>query len=55
MSMKAVLVVEDDKLNLKLVSELLEFNGFETLEATNGLEALAVIHRERPSLVLMDI
>ncbi|GAU09901.1 response regulator [Desulfoplanes formicivorans] len=55
MSMKVVLVVEDDELNLKLVRELLEFSGFETLEATNGLEALAMIRKERPSLVLMDI
>ena len=55
MSVKVVLVVEDDELNLKLVKELLEFNGFETLEATNGLQALEMIRRERPSLVLMDI
>lgn len=55
MSVKVVLVVEDDELNLKLVRELLEFNGFETLEASNGLEALEMIRQERPSLVLMDI
>jgi CheY-like chemotaxis protein len=55
MSMKAVLVVEDDELNLKLVRELLEFSGFETLEATNGLEALDVVRKKQPSLVLMDI
>lgn len=55
MGMKVVLVVEDDELNLKLVREILEFNGFETLQATNGGEALEMIRTKSPSLVLMDI
>ena len=38
-----------------IVRDLLEFQGYQVLEVTNGEEALAAAERERPDLILMDI
>ena len=43
-----VLVVDDEPQVRAAVSEFLEFSGMEVLEATNGLEALLKVKRERP-------
>lgn len=52
---KKVLVVDDEPDTLELVKLVLESGGFETLLATSGMEALALIDRIRPDLVLLDI
>jgi two-component system, cell cycle response regulator DivK len=50
-----VLVVDDNPTNLRLLGGILETQGYTLLEATNGAEALAVLDRELPDLVLLDI
>ena len=50
-----VLVVEDNPLNLKLVRDVLEYAGYEVVDAGSGEEALEVAARLRPDLVLMDL
>ncbi len=52
---KTVLIVEDNELNMKLFHDLLEANGYETIETRNGIEALALARTHRPDLILMDI
>lgn len=52
---KTVLIVEDNELNMKLFHDLLEAHGYNTLQARNGREALALAHEHHPDLVLMDI
>ena len=52
---KTVLIVEDNELNMKLFNDLLEANGYATLQTRNGIEALDIARRERPDLILMDI
>ncbi|MCZ6721511.1 MAG: response regulator [Proteobacteria bacterium] len=52
---KVVLIVEDNALNMKLFNDLLEANGYETLQTGDGLEALSMARRHRPDLILMDI
>ncbi len=49
-----VLIVDDLAENRLLLTDLLAQAGFETAEASGGLEALAAFDREPPSLVLMD-
>ena len=49
-----VLIVDDLAENRLLLTDLLSAAGFETSEASGGLEALAAFEREPPSLVLMD-
>jgi PAS domain S-box len=50
-----VLVVEDDKVNLKLIGTLIRRLGYEPLTAVNGREAVEIVRGERPDCVLMDL
>ncbi len=50
-----VLVVEDDKVNLKLILILMRRLGYEPLSATNGREAVELQRREHPDCILMDL
>ena len=50
-----VLVVEDNPINLELVSALLEEHACEALVATTGDAALNLLRRSRPNLVLVDV
>ncbi len=50
-----VLVVEDHALNVELVRDLLEPEGVAVAHAASGEAALAMIARERPDLVLIDL
>ena len=52
---KTVLIVEDNELNMKLFSDLLEAHGYATLKTANGLEALDIARAHKPDLILMDI
>ena len=52
---KKILVVEDEKDIRELVRYNLEQEGFTVLEAEEGELALALVRRERPALVILDI
>lgn len=52
---RKVLVVEDNLLNLMLLTEVLTLHDFEVVEALDGEEGLAVALEQRPDLILMDI
>ncbi|AKB77895.1 response regulator receiver [Methanosarcina horonobensis HB-1 = JCM 15518] len=53
--MTSILVVEDNPLNMELVTCLLELNGIEVTQAVDGLEALDKIKNSLFDLVLLDI
>jgi CheY-like chemotaxis protein len=50
-----ILVVDDNPINLKLVSDLLAFEGHEMLNARDAEEAQVVLADNVPDLILMDI
>jgi two-component system chemotaxis response regulator CheY len=51
-----VLIVDDDQFIRKLIATTLEdVSEFELHEAADGVEALEVARRERPSLVFLDV
>jgi len=50
-----ILIVEDNALNMKLVSDLLTIHGYEVIQATAGAQALHLATTQRPDLILMDI
>ena len=52
---KRILVVDDNEDNRQILIDLLSAAGYEIVEASNGLDAVALATSERPDLVLMDI
>ena len=50
-----ILIVDDNENNRKLARDVLEFAGFSTLEASGGVEGVALAQEHLPALVLMDI
>jgi len=53
--MKTVLIVEDDKDHLKALQIRLRAAGYETVWASDGLQAVAAARRERPNVILLDL
>ncbi|MEO0035566.1 MAG: hypothetical protein RLZZ501_1589 [Pseudomonadota bacterium] len=52
---KTVLIVEDNDLNMKLFNDLLQANGYQTLQTKDGREAVDIARAHHPDLILMDI
>jgi CheY-like chemotaxis protein len=52
---KTVMVVDDNEINLRLVSDLLEIEGFSVLRCPDAETALSIINQIQPMLILMDI
>jgi two-component system cell cycle response regulator DivK len=52
---KRILIVEDNKLDAKLLKDILETRGYETLQTGDGLEAISLALAHLPDLILMDI
>lgn len=50
-----ILVVDDDSAIRATIVEILAAEGYETAGAANGAEALKMIEREAPRLVLLDM
>jgi CheY-like chemotaxis protein len=50
-----ILVVDDDPSILDVVTMTLEFEGYTAQTALDGAEALEVIERGKPALVLLDM
>lgn len=55
MSGASILVVDDNPTNLKLVADVLAFDGYRILKASDAEEAQEVIRTTPPDLILMDI
>lgn len=54
-SAATVLVVENEENNRCLMEQILGFAGYRYVSATNGLEALDILDRERIDLILIDL
>lgn len=55
MAGEKILIVEDNPLNLELISDILESNGYVIITATTGADALKQVDLDTPDLILMDI
>lgn len=51
---QTILLVDDEEKNLRLLEAFLAPEGYQTLRAADGIEALEVARRERPDLILLD-
>jgi twitching motility two-component system response regulator PilG len=50
-----ILVIEDSSTTRKVIAITLSQNGYEIIEATDGLEGLSKLNETRPDLILLDI
>ena len=55
MAGERILIVDDNQVNLKLMRVLLAGEGYEVRTATDAEEALQVLEKFSPRLILMDI
>ncbi len=55
MTGQRILVVEDNERNLKLIRDVLQFAGYEIVEASSGEQGVALAQDCEPDLVLMDL
>ena len=53
--MSLILIVEDNEKNLKLVRDVLQHKGYETIEAMTGREGVRLALERKPDIILMDI
>ena len=54
-TIRTVLLVDDEPSNLRLLQMLLNAEGYATLLAENGAEALALTAKQKPDIILLDI
>jgi CheY-like chemotaxis protein len=50
-----IMVVEDEPINMMLITEVLGKMGFSLLKASNGKQALEVLGEHDPKLIFMDV
>ncbi len=55
MANELILIVEDNEKNRKLVRDVLQHRGYQTLEAETAEEGIRLAQESRPALILMDI
>jgi two-component system cell cycle response regulator DivK len=55
MANELILIVEDHEKNRRLVRDVLQFKGYQTLEAETAEEGIRLAQESGPALILMDI
>ena len=55
MAGELILIVEDNEKNRRLVRDVLQFKGYQTIETESGEEGVELARTRHPALVLMDI
>ncbi|MCX5828098.1 MAG: response regulator [Deltaproteobacteria bacterium] len=50
-----ILIVEDNPLNRLLLKDVLEFHGYEIMEAGDGQAGVEMAKKYKPDLILMDL
>lgn len=53
--MKKILIIDDDMHIGNMIAEMLTIEGYRILRAYSGTEALLVLAKERPDLILLDL
>ncbi|MGN0586642.1 MAG: response regulator transcription factor [Oscillospiraceae bacterium] len=53
--MPRILIVDDEKMIRNVVKEYAEFEGYETAEAENGMDAVEICRKEDFDIIVMDI
>ncbi len=53
--LKTILIVEDDNVARRAIGRLLQLEGWNTLEASNGVQGLRIFRNQLPEIVLTDV
>lgn len=53
--MKKILIVEDEDNIRELVTYNLKANGYQPIEAADGISGITMVYREKPDLILLDL
>ena len=53
--MTRILIVEDNPMNMELTQDLLEFYGFDVIQAEDGIKALECLAESKFDLILLDM
>ncbi len=52
---KKILIIDDDPIIVKYLSNLFDDSGYETCSANSGLEGMEILKKERPDLITLDL
>jgi two-component system, cell cycle response regulator DivK len=52
---KKILVIEDNEQNIYLITFILENNGYEVVQAGDGIKGIELASQVKPILILLDI
>ena len=55
MAGERILIIEDNEKNRKLVRDVLQFKGYETVETETAEDGIALAQADPPALILLDI
>jgi two-component system cell cycle response regulator DivK len=50
-----ILVIEDDEMNIDMITQRLELRGYRVVAAADGLRGIDLALEEAPDLILMDV
>lgn len=53
--MKKILVVDDNRLNIRLLTEILQDENYDVSSVNNSLEVMEAAHKFKPDIILLDI
>jgi DNA-binding response OmpR family regulator len=52
---KKILIADDDQNTVSFLVSLLKANKYEVVVAFDGMQTIAIAHKEKPDLILLDI
>ncbi len=52
---KRILIADDDPSMIRILTHILESQGYQVLSENNGLTALETARREKPDLLILDL
>jgi len=55
MTLKKILVVDDNLMNRRLITDILRCFGYELMAAENGEDGLKMAREQQPDLILLDL
>jgi twitching motility two-component system response regulator PilH len=53
--MSKILIVDDIRSEVQLITNVLQPEGYDCLQASNGMDAVECARADRPNLILLDI